>query len=155
LKKDPVDVLFCGVLQFFNPDVYFYKKPQQIEKTIHNGLPGHHQGTFYSLSILNSINYDTNYISADYKIIADMYKIGITSNILDFPVSKFLIGHYSFKNIYKILFSSTRVQYLVLNINIFLILLSFFKRLASTLMVQIIYKRPNLYRYLLIFTKNK
>ena len=145
LKNNPVDVLFCGVIQFLNRDISFYRKPIKIEKSIHHGLPGHHQGTFYSKSILNLVKYDTNFISADYKIIADMYNLGINSDILNFPVSKFLIGHYSFNNIYKILFSSTHIQYKILNTNYHLILFSFLKRLTISLLLQIIFNYPRLY----------
>jgi len=73
LFKYEVEVLFCGVNQFLNSDIKIYRKPLNMRNGIFKGLPGHHQGTFYSKSILNKIKYDTKVISADYKIIAEIY----------------------------------------------------------------------------------
>ena len=145
LDLNNVDVLFGGANIYFNKNVSFYKKPQKIENVIHYSLPGHHQATYYSRNILNNINYDLKYpYSGDYLLIVKMFKYGISTVLLDYPLTNFYVGHHSFKGIFKILKSSTLIQIKYLNTNFFMIIESFFRRLLSTIIVILIYKFPYL-----------
>jgi putative colanic acid biosynthesis glycosyltransferase len=143
LEQNIVDVLFGGANIYFNKETYYYKKPEELEKVINYSLPGHHQATYYSLDILNKIQYDISFpYSGDYLLIAKMFKYGITYSLLNIPLTKFEVGHHSFKGIYKIFNASTKIQKTTLELNRFQIFQSKTRRITSTLLVIIFYKFP-------------
>ena len=145
LELNHVDVLFGGANIYFNKNNHYYKRPQKIENVINYSLPGHHQATYYALNILNNINYDLQYpYSGDYLLIVKMFKYGISTVLLDYPLTNFYVGHHSFKGIFKILKSSTIIQIKFLKSNLFRIIESLFRRLLSTIIVKLIYRYPNL-----------
>jgi putative colanic acid biosynthesis glycosyltransferase len=143
LEKNNVDVLFGGANIYFNQNVYYYKKPEKLEKVINYSLPGHHQATYYSSNILKKIMYDIEFpYSGDYLIISKMFKYGISYTLLDMPLTKFEVGHHSFKGIYKIFNASTKIQKHILQLNQFQLLNSKIRRLISTCLVICFYKFP-------------
>lgn len=143
LDFNNVDVLFGGANIYFNKETYYYKKPEKLEKVINYSLPGHHQATYYSKDILNKIQYDISFpYSGDYLIIAKMFKHGIKYSLLNIPLTKFEVGHHSFKGIYKIFIASTKIQKTILKLNTFQIFKSKFRRIISTLLVITFYKFP-------------
>ena len=73
-----------------------------------------------------------------------MFKYGISTVLLDYPLTNFYVGHHSFKGIFKILKSSTIIQKKFLKSNLFRIIESFFRRLLSTIIVKLIYRFPTL-----------
>ena len=151
LQENKVDVLFGGVNMYFSHTYFYYKNPQEIDKVINFSLPGHHQSTYYSNNILKKINYDINFPdSGDYLLIVKMYKFGISTVLLDQPLSIFYVGHTSFKRIFQILFASSKIQTIYLKLSIFKILYSFFKRLLSSFIVILIYNFP----FILCLKKN-
>ena len=136
-----VDVLFGGADIYFDNDNYIYRSPQDIDTCINFSLPGHHQATYYSKNILDKIEYPLEYEhSGDYAIICILYKNGIKTININESLTKFVIGHHSFKNKYKILYYSSKVQKNILQLSNLKISISFIRRLFSTLIVQITYK---------------
>jgi putative colanic acid biosynthesis glycosyltransferase len=132
-----VDVLFGGANIYFGND-FVYRPPLDIKTCINYSLPGHHQSTYYKRSKLNEIKYSLDYeYSGDYALICSLYMNGISTKNIDIPLTKFIVGHHSFKNIYKILFYSSSIQKNILKLNSFQILISTLKRLVSTIVVQI------------------
>ena len=143
LEQNNVDVLFGGANIYFNKETYYYKKPEELEKVINYSLPGHHQATYYSLDILTKIQYDISFpYSGDYLLIAKMFKHGITYSLLNIPLTKFEVGHHSFKGIYKIFNASTKIQKTTLELNQFQLSSSIIRRLLSTFLVIWFYKFP-------------
>lgn len=152
LQENNVDVLFGGVNMYFNSNYFYYKQPQEIEKVINYSLPGHHQSTYYSKGIIKKINYDINFSdSGDYLIIVKMFKYGISTILLDVPLSIFQVGHTSFKRIFQILIATSRIQFIYLKLSFYKIIISFLKRLLSSIIVILIYNFP----FILYFKKNK
>jgi len=152
LNISDVDVLFGGADIYFNKDHFIYRPPLNINECISFSLPGHHQATYYSKKILNKIQYPLEYeFSGDYALICLLYLYGISATNLNKPLTKFIVGHHSFKNIYKILYFSTKIQKNILKKNNFIICKSFVKRFFSTLLVQLFYNFPLLLRII----KNK
>lgn len=147
LDKYEVDVLFGGADIYFNKDNFIYRPPLNINDCINFSLPGHHQATYYSKKILDKIQYPLEYeFSGDYALICLMYIDGISATNLNKPLTKFIVGHHSFKNIYKILYFSTKIQKNILKKNNLIIIESFVKRFFSTILVQIFYNFPFLLR---------
>jgi putative colanic acid biosynthesis glycosyltransferase len=143
LEQIKVDVLFGGANIYFNKETYYYKKPEKLEKVINYSLPGHHQATYYSRDILNKIQYDISFpYSGDYLLIAKMFKLGIDYSLLNIPLTKFEVGHHSFKGIYKIFNASTKIQKTTLELNQFQLSSSIIRRLLSTFLVIWFYKFP-------------
>ena len=149
LNKGDVDVLFGGADIYFNNDNFIYRPPLNINECISFSLPGHHQATYYSKNILDKIQYPIDYRhSGDYALICLLYINGISTTILNKPLAKFVVGHNSFKNIYKILYFSTKIQINILESNYSTIFKSFLRRLISTFSVQFFYKFPIFLRFL-------
>ena len=148
LHENKVDVLFGGVNMYFSHKYFYYKNPQEIDKVINYSLPGHHQSTYYSKNIIKNINYDINFPdSGDYLLIVKMFKFGISTVLLDQPLSIFYVGHTSFKRIFQILYASSKIQIIYLKLNIFKIIYSFIKRLISSIIVILIFNFPFILRY--------
>jgi putative colanic acid biosynthesis glycosyltransferase len=151
LQENNVDVLFGGVNMYFSSNYFYYKQPQDIEKVINYSLPGHHQSTYYSKNIIKQINYDLNFPdSGDYLIIVKMFKYGISTVLLNAPLSIFHVGHTSFKRIFQILYASSKIQIVFLNLSYYKIIISFLKRLVSSIIVILIYNFP----FILYLKKN-
>ena len=149
LSNKNVDVLFGGANIYFNQSIFYYKRPEKLEKVINYSLPGHHQATYYSSNILKKVMYDIEFpYSGDYLIIAKMFKFGISYTLLDIPLTRFEVGHHSFKGIYKIFYSSTKIQKYILELNQFQLLNSKIRRLFSTFLVIIFYKFPYILKIL-------
>jgi putative colanic acid biosynthesis glycosyltransferase len=149
LENNKVDVLFGGANIYFDKNNFYYKKPENLEKVINYSLPGHHQATYYSSKILKKITYDDEFqYSGDYLIIAKMFKYGISYTLLDIPLTRFEVGHHSFKGIYKIFSASTEIQRNILKLNHFQLLNSQIRRLISTLSVVFLYKFPIIIKFL-------
>jgi putative colanic acid biosynthesis glycosyltransferase len=143
LNISDADVLFGGADIYFNKDHFIYRPPLNINECISFSLPGHHQATYYSKHILNKIQYPSDYKhSGDYALICLLYNNGISTTILNKPLVKFVVGHNSFENIFKILYFSTKIQKNILQSNYCTILKSFLRRLFSTFSVQFFYKFP-------------
>jgi putative colanic acid biosynthesis glycosyltransferase len=140
ISKYKVDVLFGGANIYFGNN-FIYRPPLDINTCINYSLPGHHQSTYYKKTKLNDIQYSLEYeFSGDYALICSLYMSGISTINIDRPLTKFIVGHHSFKNIYKILFYSSRIQKNILKLNNFQISYSIIRRLISTIVVQLTYK---------------
>ena len=143
LQENKVDVLFGGVNMYFSHKYFYYKNPQEIDKVINFSLPGHHQSTYYSNNILKKINYDINFPdSGDYLLIVKMFKFGITTVLLDQPLSIFYVGHTSFKRIFQILYASSKIQKFYLRLSNAKIVNSFLKRFFSSIIVILLFIFP-------------
>lgn len=149
LANNNVDVLFGGANIYFDKSIYYYKRPEKLESVINYSLPGHHQSTYYSINILKKIMYDISFpYSGDYYLIAKMFKYGISYSLLDLPLTKFEVGHHSFKGIFNIFRASTEIQKSVLNLNGFQLFNSKIRRITSTFLVICFYKFPKILKFI-------
>jgi putative colanic acid biosynthesis glycosyltransferase len=143
LSLNPVDVIFGGAEMYFRKHIKYYRPSQNLSKSIFKGLPGHHQATYYKTKLLHYYPYDLTYIhSGDYAIIAKLYTIGISSDLIDLPLTKFEVGHNSYKNIFKVLIASTKIQSKILKMNTIHCIVSFLKRFTSSIIVIVIFRFP-------------
>jgi len=140
ISRFNADVLFGGANIYFGSK-FVYRPPLNINSCISYSLPGHHQSTYYKRTKLTDIQYPLEYeFSGDYALICILYMSGITTVNLNVPLTKFIVGHHSFKNIYKILYYSSKIQKNILKLGIFQLLISSLRRFISTLVVQLTFK---------------
>lgn len=133
LLGDP-DILFGGMNFAFGNGYLVYRQPRRIERSIWHGLPANHQATYYRRGVLEGLLYDTQYrVCGDYYIVARLFKKGIRAGYTNRVLVRFAVGGESYRNRARLFFEPWRIQRDVLGIGVALRLISFSRRLISTL----------------------
>ena len=135
-ETENYDIIYGGVRMCFGRN-YYTRLPKNYSDSVLHTLPGHHQATFYKLSLIKEYNFDLNYPnSGDYYMSANLYANGFKNyKFVNRIISEFEVGHNSYQNLFKIWISSNEIQKKILKVGFIPRLISAFKRLVSSFLI--------------------
>lgn len=129
----PKPIIAGGANLAFPRGHTIYKAPRPASYIWHS-LPAYHQAMLFPVDFLRRNAYDISYrICGDYYLGALAHSLGREFVPVDYPISYFEVGGFSYQHPFKQTREAMRVQRTVLKLEPYLVLLSALKRMLNIL----------------------